>query len=217
MQKSTAVTVAILVMALLAQFGCSSTRSNTEALPQVDPLQVRRANGVVQDIRIADAMAYHHRHEDHADTPSSDEQDHEHELCIGVVSGYQAIRFAGARLFPNGTPDASDIELSARGGMPGVWDVFELYTGREMVRPARQVGTPSISPASFTFEAKQISTDQSISFRLREGLIPARFYELKAQGMGCDVPEVNEVKSRAARLILNTPPTDCFDLLPLEK
>jgi hypothetical protein len=200
-------------MVLSAQSGCSPAPGTTAALPQVDPLRVRRADGAIQEITLADAMAYHHRHGDHSNVVSSGEQEHEEDLCTGVASGYQAIRFAAAKLFPEGVPNASDIELSVGGGMPGVWDIFELYTGTELARPARQAGKPLLSPASFTFEARRASTGQSIRFRLREGFIPARFFELKAQGFGCDHPEVNETRGRAACRILSTPPEECFDLL----
>jgi hypothetical protein len=176
-------------------------------------LRVRRADGAIQEITLTDAMAFHHRHEDHAHEASSDEDDHGDELCTGVATGYQAIRFTGAKLFADGVPEASDITLSVRGGMPGVWDIFELYTGTELTRPARHGAKPSLSLDSFLFEARRPSTGQSIRFRLREGFIPERFFELKAQGFGCDHPEVNEIKGKAARRILSTPPEECFDLL----
>ena len=198
---------------LFAQLGCSSAQKPGASYPKVDPLRVRRAGGVVQEITLADAMAYHHRHEDHAHDSSSHEGDHEEAICTGVATGYQAIRFATAKLFADGAPDASDIRLSVQGGMPGVWDIFELYIGTELTRPAKQEAKPSLSLESFVFEAKRLSTGQSLRFRLREGFIPAQFFELKAQGFGCDHPEVDEIKGRAARRILSTAPEECFDLL----
>jgi len=215
MRKYNVVAGVLLGLVLLVQSGCSSAESTTSPLPQVDPLQVRRADGAIQEITLTNAMAYHHRYEDHADA-SSEEQDHDGDICTGVAGGYQAIRFAGAKLFADAVPDASDITLSVQGRMPGVWDIFELYTGTKLTRPAPQGGKPSLSLKSFTFEVRRASTGQSIRFRLREGFIPARFFELKAQGFGCDHPEVNEIKGRAPRQILSTAPEECFDLLPDE-
>ena len=207
----------LLGLVLLVQSGCSSVESTTaSSLPQVDPLQVRRVDEAIQEITLSDAMAFHHRHEEHAHDASLDEDEHEEELCAGVATGYQAIRFAGARLFPDEVPEAADITLSVQGAMPGVWDIFELYTGTELTRPTRHGAKPSLSLDSFLFEAKRPSTGQRIQFRLREGFIPERFFELKAQGFGCDHPEANEIKGKAARQILATAPQECFDLLAPE-
>jgi len=120
MSKYKVIVGVLLSLALFAQPGCSPAESTTAAFPRVEPLRVRRVEGAVQEIPLADAMAYHHRHEDHVHEPSLHDHDHEEELCAGVATGYQAIRFAGTKLFPDGVPDASDITLSVQGGMPGV-------------------------------------------------------------------------------------------------
>jgi hypothetical protein len=181
-------------------------------LPQVDPLQVRRADGTVARVTLADAMAYHHRDKDQNQT-STEQPDDREQICPGVASGYQAIRFARMQLFADAVPDAADITLSVRGGMPGAWDIFELYTNTKLKRPTPQKGKSSLSIESFTFQVQRSSTGQSIRFRLRDSFIPQRFFELKTPGSDSDPPELKQIKGQIARHILSTAPEQCFDLL----
>ena len=126
----------------------------------------------------------------------------------GVATGYQAIRYATGLLFPDKVPDASDFEIAASGPMRGLGDVLDLYAGPELERPR---GGGEVSLQSFTFTARRVSTGRSMSFRLREGLIPQEFFALKNQGLGCDHPDVKRLKERAARKVLSMPPGACFE------
>jgi hypothetical protein len=165
-------------------------------------------------------MVWHRTHEENhpeeaSESVPADHSDAEHHegLCAGVSAGYQAIRYATVLLFPDEIPSASDIELSVAGSMPGVWDMLDLYTGRELTRP--KALSKGLSLEGFVFTGRRVSTGQRLRFRLREGLIPKAFFDLKNQGAGCDASEVKRLKARAARSILSRSPQECFERLGL--
>lgn len=203
----------VLSLVLLSCASCSTTGGNEPLRSDIEPLKVLRADGSPAVITVGDAMAYHHAHEDKAEADNATgghEAIKEEGLCAGVASGYQAVRYAVSELFDGPTPEASDIEISATGRMPGVWDVIEMYLGRKLERPKPPTGKGKLSLESFTFEARRVSSGETVRFRLRDGLIPERFFELKSRGLSCDDPEVKVVKNQATRRILNTPPKECF-------
>jgi hypothetical protein len=205
--------VVVFGLVLLACSGCAP-RSGPDTLSRdIEPLRIRRPDGTTVTITVADAMAYHHAHEAHSEDEAmtdGHEPAQEEGLCAGVATGYQAIRYTVSELFAGQTPDASDLELSVAGSMRGVWDVLEMYVGRPLDRPEPKKGKGTMTLESFTFDARRVSTGRRISFRLREGLIPERFFELKGQGLSCDDPEVSAVKDKAARGILRASPRECF-------
>ncbi len=221
MQKITfRVTVLVLTAAILIPSGCNTSSTGDVSGPNPEPLRVRRADGTTETITFAQAMAWHHAHETpHDDHPAAKHAAHsEHEnaqeadgLCAGVATGYQAIRHAAAALFPDTVPDAADLELTVAGPMPGLWDMLELYAGRELERPRGRGGVLSLE--RFTFTARRMSTGRTLSFRLREGLIPPEFFALKNQGFSCDHAEVRRLKEQAARTILSRQPQACFERL----
>ncbi len=204
---------------VLVQPGCANPSDVQQISAKTEPLRVRRIGGKVQTITFSQAMDFHHEHEDHTGavtsaTPAKTDkapEDHDHDdgLCVGVATGYQAIRFATGALFPGETPDAKDFELSVAGAMRGVWDVLDLYAGRKLTRP--KAGQKKMSLASFTFTARRISTGKTLTFRLRDGLIPAEFFAMKNRGVSCGDAGLERIKKQAARKILSTPPTECFE------
>ena len=214
--------IAVLVAAgfVLIQPGCTNPSDVQQISAQTEPLRVRRSGGKVETITFAQAMEWHHDHEDHAGavtsaTPAKTAKDkpaddhHDDGLCIGVATGYQAIRYAGGRLFPDKTPNAKDFELSVAGSMRGVWDVMRLYTGRKLTRPKKKAGKMSLK--SFTFTARRISTGKTLTFRLRPGLIPAEFFAMKNRGVSCGDEALEALKKQAARKILSITPQECFE------
>jgi hypothetical protein len=200
--------------------GCSKSASEPdsksaevgELIKQVAALQVRRPDGIIKTITLAEALHRPHndKHEHHATAQNTDspQTEHQHqELCLGVVTGYAAIRYAVDGLFPNEIPEANDFDIMAVGPMDGAWDVFELYTGRELSRYQTQ---EALNLKSFTFVAKRISTDKRITFRLCNGLIPETFFELKKQGATCSDPTLKKIKEQGTINILSTGPNNCF-------
>ena len=213
MSKYKVIVGVLLSLALFAQPGCSPAESITAAFPRVEPLRVRRIEGAVQEVTLADAMAYHHAHENHhthAAAARRREARHEDGLCVGVAVGYQAIRYATGILFPNETPKASDFELSTAAAIPGFWDILDLYAGRKLDRPKAKQERMSLE--SFTFTARRISSGKTLSFRLREGLIGREFFELKNSGVSGNDDRLEVLKNRAARKILSVPPSECFEM-----
>lgn len=211
MRKTPLLTIAI-VLAAVANCLSGCGKAGHPDAPDVSPppLSVRRTDGAIERITFADAVAWHHSHEmphpgqAHAE---HEEEDHEGEICAGVATGYQAIRHATGLLFPNEIPDGSDFEMTATGPMRGLWDMLELYAGRELDRPR---GSDELSLQSFTFTARRLSTGETISFYLRDGLIPPEFFALKNRGLGCDHPDVKRLKAQAARTLLSRAPEACF-------
>jgi hypothetical protein len=210
----------VLTVAILIPAGCNQSSNGSGSGPDPEPLRVRRADGTTETITFAQAMAWHHAHEkphgEHAAAKQAALSEHENAqeadgICAGVATGYQAIRYAAAALFPDAVPDAGDLELSAAGPMPGLWDMLELYAGRDLERPRGRGGALSLD--LFTFTARRPSTGDTLSFRLREGLIPPEFFALKNQGLSCDHADVRRLKEQAARTILSRPPEACFERL----
>lgn len=162
---------------------------------QTAPLQICRVGGDIETITLAQATRRHHHHEG---------------LCLCVLTGYQAIRYAVAELFAGEVPEANDFDIKVMGTMDGTWDVLELYTGR---KSNRYQSREELNLKSFTFVAKRVSINKAIAFRLRTGLIPEKFFELKNQGITCSDPALKKVKRQAAINILSIEPSRCFESL----
>ncbi len=221
-KRTTTIIIASLFMfvGVLSQSGCSISGDAESLSRRLEPLCICREGEKVEKITFVQAMAWHHAHEvDHPQkthTPSlvqSDQKEAEHDdgLCVGVATGYQAVRYAAEMLFSGETPKASDFELSVAGYMPGVWDIFDLYTGEKLARPKAKQKKMSLD--SFTFKARRVSTGRQLSFRLRDGLITQEFFDLKNSGATCDSPELERLKKQAARKILTNSPRECFELI----
>ncbi len=232
MRKTRLATLTIIAAVVAAGFvlvqpGCTNPSNVQQISAKTEPLRVRRPGGKVQTITFAQAMEFHHEHEDHAGTVTSatpkksskakpeDDHDHDDGLCIGIATGYQAIRYAAGRLFPGETPNAKDFELSVAGSMRGVWDVLDLYAGRKLTRPKTKQKKMSIE--SFTFTASRISTGKTLTFRLRSELISADFFTLKNRGVSCGDAKLEVLKKQAARKILSAHPEECFECLTHRK
>ena len=212
-RRTTLIAILCLLFTVLGQPGCSRSNDVETLSNRLEPLRVHRPNGDVASITFAEAMAYHHAHEDHhthAAAARRGEARHEDGLCVGVAIGYQAIRYAAGVLFPNETPKASDFELSTAGAIPGFWDILDLYAGRKLDRPKTKQERMSLE--SFTFTARRISTGKTLSFRLREGLIAREFFKLKNSGVSCNDDRLEILKNRAVRKIFSTPPPECFEM-----
>lgn len=232
--KKTRIATLTIIAALVAtgfvltQPGCTNPSDVQQISEKTEPLRVRRAaGGKVESITFAQAMDYHHEHEDHGSTVTSatpkkssktepaDDHDHDHDhddgLCVGIATGYQAIRYATEALFPNETPSDADFELSVAGAMRGVWDVMKFYTGRELTKPKKK--DKGMSLKSFTFTARRISTGKTLTFRLRSGFIPTEFFAMKNRGVSCGDEALEALKKQAARKILSSSPQECFERL----
>lgn len=194
----------------------SKSATDRQLIKQVAPLQVRRPGGPVETITLAEALRHHDEHEHPTtaqNTQNTDSLQTRHprqKLCLGVVTGYAAIRYAVDRLFPDSVPEASDFDIMAMGPMDGTWEVFELYTGRELNRYHSE---EALHLRSFGFVAKRISTDRWIAFRLRAGLIPETFFELKKQGAACSDPRLEETKKQGIINMLSIGPDKCFQAI----
>ena len=228
------VVVLVLVSGFLFVSGCSKSGDESEdnsakileLSRQIVPLQICRVGKKIETITLSQAMAWHESHEhEHGhghEHDTAEEQtagtveekiqthQHHHHLCLGVVTGYQAIRYATGELFGEDVPQASDFDIKVSGSMDGVWDVMSFYTGREL----EFEGEPKeLDLESFTFTAKRISKDKSIIFRIRRGLIPDEFFVLKNQGATCSSSELRTVKKQALLNILSADAKGCFESL----
>ena len=222
MKKKTKQNQIIAVLAVIAGLilpGCKRTDETQAAIAerriQLKPLHVRDADGAVRTITFDQAIHWHETRElDHAET----EQDHahshhaaeSHSICLGVLAGFQAIRYACEQLFPREIPAADDFEIEVSGPMDGVRDILTLYTGKE----TEYKGAPGpMNRDSFTFTAWKTSTNQSVVFRLREGFVSNMFYELKNEGATCGHPQLGKLKQQAILNLLSAPAGDCFERL----
>jgi len=208
----------VLTICVLAVQGCKKSDDKAtkiiELSRQIVPLQICRVGENIETITLNQAINWHedHEHED-AVAPVEEEahgsQDHHH-MCLGVVTGYQAIRYAVDELFPEGIPEASDFDIKVSGPMDGVWDVMSLYTGRELKFDGE---LQEMDFKSFTFTARRFSQDKSLIFCIRQGLIPEKFFALKNQGATCGNPALGKVKQQALLNVLSAEPKDCFQII----
>jgi len=220
----TFIVASILTSSLLVVQGCKKSDDKAikiiELSRQIAPLQIRRSGENIEIVTLIQAMAWHESHEQEhggnatgaAATSAQEEmQDSPGHLCLGVSTGYQAIRYAVDELFPEGVvPEASDFDIKVSGPMDGVWDVMSLYTGKEL----KFDGEPQeMGLESFTFTARRISQDKSLLFCLRLGLIPEEFFALKNQGATCASPALGKVKQQALLNVLSAEPKDCFQVI----
>ena len=205
------VTLVIAAVFAIAHPGCSTPDPGVGQLSeQLEKLRVRRSGGRVETISFAQAMDWHHKHETpHADAAHSHE-DHDEEICVGIATGYQAIRFATGKLFAGQTPGDSDLEMSVAGAMRGVWDVMTLYAGRKLKRS--QTRQKKMSLAGFAFTATRLSSGATLTFSLRRGLIPPEFFAMKNRGVTCGDAALERLKKKAALKILSLPPEKCFEV-----
>jgi len=212
----------VLTSSFLFLPGCGKSGSESdgkstkikELSKQITPLQIRRSGENIETVTLNQAMAWHetheheHEHEHGDDSPEAATQDSPSPLCLGVSTGYQAIRYAVDELFPEGVPEVSDFNIKVSGPMDGVWDVMSLYTGKEL----KFDGEPQeMGLKSFIFTARRISQDKSLVFCLKQGLIPEEFFTLKNQGATCDNPALGKMKQQALLNILSAEPEDCFE------
>jgi formylmethanofuran dehydrogenase subunit E len=211
-------------LCLISLNGCKKSSDKTvktiELIVQIEPLKICRIGSDIETITLNQAMKWHesHEHEQHtleketATTPEAEmqtPQEHQH-FCLGVLTGYQAIRYATDKLFQDGIPKASDFDIKVSGSMNGVWDVLSLYTGREL----KFDGQPEkMGLESYTFTAKRIDQNKVLIFRLRQGLISEEFFKLKNQGATCSDPAIRKIKQQALLNILSTEPEKCFDII----
>lgn len=216
MRNTKIVILVIATVFALAYSGCSEPNPGVGQLSeQLEKLQVSRSGGRVETISFAQAMDWHHKHETphaHAsESAHSHEHDDDDEICVGIATGYQAIRFATGKLFAGQTPGDSDFEMSVAGAMRGVWDVMTLYAGRKLNRSQKR--QKKMSLAGFVFTAKRLSNGATLTFSLRPGLIPAEFFAMKNRGVTCGDAALERLKKKAALKILSLPPEECFEIL----
>jgi len=214
----------VLTICLLVVEGCKKSDDKAikiiELSRKIVPLQICRVGENIETITLNQAMNWHenHEHEQHTlekevAVPVEEEiqtsQSHHH-FCLGVLTGYQAIRYATDELFQEDMPKASDFDIKVSGSMDGVWGVMSFYTSREL----KFEGEPKkMDLGSYTFTAKRISKGKSLVFCLRSGMIPEEFFALKNQGATCSSPALRKVKQQALLNILSAEPEDCFQVI----
>ncbi len=228
------ITIFTLPTPFLVLPGCSKSGTESDSKStkiyklsaQIAPLQIRRSGGVIETITLSQVMDWHH-HREHkqynkshsktflelSDTTTKEDlqsSDSHHPLRLGVLTGYQAIRYAVGELFGREIADANDFDIRVNGPMEGVWDVINLYTGRKLKFDGK---LQKMDLRSFTFAAKRKSTNQLITFCIRQGLIPKEFFELKNQGASCSDADLKKVKQKVLLSILSIEPNDCFQIV----
>jgi hypothetical protein len=213
-----------LTIGLLGIGGCKESDNEAvriaELSRQIEPLRICRAGQEIETITLNQALQWHEAHEhDHSSLEEETAAPGEMQMqtpqdpqrfCLGVLTGYQAIRYATEQLFQNSIPKASHFDIEVSGSMSGVWDVMSLYTGRQL----RFDGQPQkMDLGSYTFTAKRLDQNKVLVFRLRPGLISEDFFALKNQGATCSDPAIREIKQQALLSILAREPEDCFDAI----
>ena len=205
------------VAGLLIFTGCGDQEdiSNTIASlrAKLMPLEMLDADGRIRQITLSRAEQWHEAHEleeEHAESSPEDHSQSPHQ-CLGVLTGYRAIQFAAQQLYDKGeTPQAGDFEISVAGSMVGVWDVMGLYLDQEIHFEGE---AEPLAIESFTFTAERKSTGRTIVFRLREGLIPEKYFDLKNSGATCGDPELGRIKQNTTLNILSAALRDCFIII----
>ena len=199
--------------------GCSKSDSSQAEIAklrnQIPPLKIADADGAIRTITLDQAMQWHETREmghesvagDH-DHSNIDDHPVKPPLCLGVLAGYQAIRYATEQLYGTQTPNAADFEIQISGPVDGAWDMMSLYRG---VDATFEGDVTLLSRESFVFTAKRVSEDRVIVFQLREGFIPEKFYPLKNAGATCGDKQLSQLKQQALLNLLSATPKGCFE------
>lgn len=211
--------LAAVVAALLGSCQQPQAQRVPHALPEdirallpSEPLKVKRADGKVYELSLAEVYEHHEKEHHHGD-PAHAHDDDQHHVCLGVTIAYRAIEFATARLFGEDVPVASDMDISVAGPMPGMWDTFALYLGRDLAPVPGKV-----APRAFTFTATRKPTGKTVRFKVRDGMIPPEFFLLKRAVKAADTAAAREsardkleaAKRPVIKRFLSTPPSECF-------
>ncbi|MFA5293170.1 MAG: hypothetical protein WC496_09075 [Phycisphaerae bacterium] len=206
----------VVLMVCFSMFlqGCKESADKSSEInrliSQMKPLQVYNDGNEIMTITVNQAMAFHENHEHSQSNAESSHISQNSHICMGVLIGYKAIGYAAQQLFGDEIPKAADFDIKVSGSMDGVWDVMSLYTGRELKFEDEET---ELNLQSYTFTAKRIPSDKSVTFCVRGGLIPDGFFAVKNQGATCSNAELRKVKQQALLNILSAEHQNCFDFV----
>ncbi|AQQ08878.1 hypothetical protein L21SP3_00671 [Sedimentisphaera cyanobacteriorum] len=217
--KQKTVFLSFALMSLILLTGCDKETESSDKIVELikgsKPLKAAEKDGSIKTITLYEAMKTHEEHE-HASNPS--EHHHKHNklkhFCLGITTGFKAIQFANANFSPDSYPANGKLYIKVNGAMDGVWDMFSIYAGDKREFSGKD---KPMNLSSFTFNAKYEDSEEQLEFRLKEGIIPDKFFELKNQGFGCGNKELGKAKNKALIKILSSPAQECFELVSKSK
>ncbi|OGI01996.1 MAG: hypothetical protein A2Y25_08480 [Candidatus Melainabacteria bacterium GWF2_37_15] len=142
-------------------------------------------------------------------------------LCDGLVISYVQVKAAGAKLFPDGIIDRTDLRVVSKNG-PCWVDAVSMMTGART-----NFGTLSIQPEiGDGFIIQKISTGEAYSVHLKEGIFPKELKELEAKIRTAkvkneeinpeDIDKVEKMQNELSKKLLNSPPEEILDIKKLE-
>ncbi|HSA07367.1 MAG TPA: formylmethanofuran dehydrogenase subunit E family protein [Candidatus Gastranaerophilales bacterium] len=143
-------------------------------------------------------------------------------LCDGLVISYIQIKAVLEKLFPDGIVDRTDLRAVSKNG-PCWVDAISTLTGTRT-----NFGTLSIQPEiGDGFIIQRISTGESYSVHLKNGLFPKELTELEnkirkagAEKTGVnpeDIDKVEKMANNLSRKLLNSMPEEILDIKKIDK
>jgi hypothetical protein len=106
---------------------------------------------------------------------------HGHE-CSGMTIAFRAVQHGISLLFPDKVPDRSDLIIASRTNAGGVKDLIDLVMRGD--DPSDKTWSPpgmKRSREGLVFMIARKSTCEMVELRLKDGLFPEDFYELKSK------------------------------------
>lgn len=140
-----------------------------------------------------------------------------------VAITFKALLAALAALAPDEPPRRDDISITSGHPGPGVRDTFEMVT-RAVTRNAYTVDTTRLqarwSPhteASYGWDIKLASANKHVEINLKDGVLPARFFELQDRARrkvatADDEQELVALKRKIVDQVLPKNASELFDI-----
>lgn len=181
--------LAVVAGAWNVSAGGKTYPASAENLPPLTVLQ----EGRERTIRLTDVYDFH----GHA--------------CPGATMAFQALRYGLELLYGKKTPDVNDLVIISRSA-GGPMDLFDLLVkGGDKSRRTWPPAGMVMDADNFEFQFLRKSTMQAVTVRLKDGLWPADWFELRAgHKAGTLTDEEKEKRKKDREHVIRTFPGKPF-------
>lgn len=165
----------------------------------------------------------------HIDITLNDVGKYHGHVCVCVAMSYKALQTAIERLWQDEIPLRGDIKIESYLTSDGAADTFEFITrvatrdnGTNLILHGEINEDSERTPDDYTFIVTRLSTGQSITLTLKDGIIPDKFYEMRLETHGDVEPSAEElaefrsVKKQVKEIVLDTDNEALFDIREAE-
>ncbi len=146
-------------------------------------------------------------------------------VCVCVVVSYKALQVAIDQLWGEETPERGDFRIESFLATDGAVDTFEMITrvatwdnGRHLILHGEMDESAERTTEDYVFVVTRISTGESATLTLKDGLITEEFLALRNKKHGADsisdedLKAFKEMKKALKQKLLNIESTDLFEV-----